>query len=270
MPLFSHKNKNEEDMPKKIEDIVTNTNTNDNITIIPPDTTNINPKVDILNEPPTKEITNDSNEVLDDNIIDDTIQEDKIEIPDSLINDPQAVGYNDAESQNQFYELAIAGLDLNEQHILDMGCGRGDLLNFLSKKINEFDYTGYEINSLLCKAFDTKYNDLNNDKVKIINANWFEAEKDELVYDYVFNILSLSTNYDGYTEDKWDYLLKTIDLAVRKCQKAAIFILLSDNGGIVEYTHFPIPELIEKIQDKYMFAIDRTTAMTIYKLGIIK
>lgn len=204
--------------------------------------------------------------------------EPEIDIPASLVNDPEAVGYMDEESQKQFYDLATAGLDLKSQHILDMGAGRGDFLNYLRGAISSddgsevmFDYTGYEINPLLCKAFDIKYNPLSTQpEPTIINKNWFEAEKDELVYDWVFNILSLSTNYDGYTMDKWTYLERTIELAMNKATKGVVFILLSDNGGVAEYTHFPIDELVRRIQDKYMFAIDRTTANTIYKIGIIK
>ncbi len=246
MTLFSHRKK--EAMPKNLTDLVD--------------------EVDLINTPTYEPFEEPKREEI-------AVVEDLI-IPEYLLTDPEVVGYVDEDTQTSFYKLAVDGIEIDANtSIMDLGCGRGDFFKFIyDLGTGCTDYTGYELNSSLIEAGKVKYKEF--DVINFKHENFLNPKPigtEPLEYqtaDWTFNILNLALNYDNHKTDKWEHFDSVLEASMRLCDKGSIFIMLSDNGGVNEYVHHPIDEVIKRIQKKYMFAIDRTSSTSIYKLGIIK
>src|SRR5688572_32700875 len=67
--------------------------------------------------------------------------------------DVRTLGWGTKEQQIARFEQVIeSGIDLSHKHVLDIGCGFGDLANFLiQKRISFKHYTGWDLNPDLIK-----------------------------------------------------------------------------------------------------------------------
>ncbi len=59
-------------------------------------------------------------------------------------NSFKVVGWTEESQRRRFQALGQLG-DLNHSSLLDVGCGRGDLYNFLSNNDLDIDYTGFDL-----------------------------------------------------------------------------------------------------------------------------
>lgn len=192
-------------------------------------------------------------EPLVNNEINDPITPDnKIEIPDYILNDPEVVGYPDTEMQEQIYKWVRSSLYLPGS-LKDFGCGRGDFGNYLDF---DFDYTGIDKIPVMVNSAKLKYPNLN-----IIKSDWFDYNDDT---DYTTIIGSLNSN-DGH--DKWENFERTLLHAIDTTNLAVIFVLnrKTDLDGYVDY---PIDELISRLPDNHPYNIDYSQFEDIYKLTI--
>ena len=192
--------------------------------------------------------------------------------PDYLKDDPEIVGYYDSEQQENVYFLATKGkLSLSEKvSILDFGCGRGDLFNFLKSYGLPFDYIGIEKSESLVKVGKEKYPDVN-----IVNDSYHLLEiKDEYNSDWVLNIGNLNLNY-GYARqsfDKYDEFVNLLDISMHFAKVGVTFVLLEDNLGNNSYIHHPIHEITKLLKERfpmYRYDISYTDIENVYILNIL-
>ena len=47
-------------------------------------------------------------------------------------NDVKTVGWGSIEDQNLRFDMLFRGININNKSILDLGCGLGDLVNYLN------------------------------------------------------------------------------------------------------------------------------------------
>ncbi len=74
---------------------------------------------------------------------------------------PNAVGWNDTQSQEaRFVALCKVG-DLDNSSILDVGCGLGDFYKYLADRYKGIDYTGIDINPRYIALAKQRYPDAN-------------------------------------------------------------------------------------------------------------
>jgi len=59
--------------------------------------------------------------------------------------DHEVLGWESQEAQNRRFEVLVSNVDIQGKKLLDVGCGLGNLLEFLNKKGIEADYTGVDI-----------------------------------------------------------------------------------------------------------------------------
>lgn len=70
-----------------------------------------------------------------------------------LGRDVRTLGWNDAQSQQLRFEVLCDGLDLDGASVLDVGCGFGDLADWLDARWEGVRYTGIDLSpSLLAEA----------------------------------------------------------------------------------------------------------------------
>lgn len=195
------------------------------------------------------------------------------EIPSYMYTDTEAVGYPDIQTQNDIYNLSLAGVIplTGDYSILDIGCGRGDLYDHLRRNLPLLDikYTGYELNPLLAKI-GTEKNILPTEKAscEILNDDFIDINTDDLKVDTVFMIGSMNVDY-GWNMKNWEYLELVLNKSMKIAQRHIVFILLHDTGGQDGYVSFPIPNLSDLIlKFNYPFKIEYGDIPGVYKLTI--
>jgi SAM-dependent methyltransferase len=193
------------------------------------------------------------------------LNEEKVLLPEYMLNDPELVGFTDLESQLSFYKLATDGLPLLDEglSVFDMGCGRGDFYDYLKNNVNpNIKYFGVDTKNQIIQVSKQKYGDEINTQV----LNWFDADGE---YDWVFNNMSTILNY-GYDVDRYVYLKNTIDKGMSLSKFGMVLTLLSDNSGVDSYIDFRVSKVIELIEGRFLFGVDQSTNSNIYKLVIFR
>lgn len=201
--------------------------------------------------------------------------EEEFKIPEHMYTDAEMVGYGDSQIQADVYNLAVSGvLPLTGNvRILDIGCGRGDLLTHVKYRLPTLDteYIGYEMNPLLSTIGNQKLSKFTEKRNEIIPEDFLQSAIDGK-FNYVFLIGSLNLNY-GWDLPKWEYL----DLMLRKSLDVTeiggvvTFILLHDNDGVDNYISYPIPNITEVVlKYNFPFTLEYGLISGVYKLSIRK
>jgi SAM-dependent methyltransferase len=81
-----------------------------------------------------------------------------------------------AQQVARFEQVIKSGIDLIDKHVLDVGCGFGDLANFLiQKKISFKHYTGWDLNPDLINEAKNIWKDIPNVSFDVKNIASLEA-----------------------------------------------------------------------------------------------
>ncbi len=213
------------------------------------------------------EVEEDDDDITPEEAIDD-------DDPDYLMNAPEIVGFDDIRQQEELYDIATEEIDPDES-VLDFGCGRGDLYQFLYKRNGENpNYKGVDINEPLINTGLEKY----APDIQIENRNWNElTEKDRA--DWCVNIGSLCARYDSSDKDNLSIITNTMDKMVSLCKQGATLILFSsymptemkDEGYLIADTLAVIDHALKKYgHDTGNVVIDHSYSDSVYKITILK
>ncbi len=196
------------------------------------------------------------------------------EDPDYIMNDPEMVGYDDKDQQRDIYDFATEEVE-SEESILDFGCGRGDLHEFLYQKDGETPkYKGVDINSPLINAGIKKY----APDITIENRDWFDLDS-SYKSDWCVNIGSLCTRYDSSTEDGFKLVTKTLDKMMSLCDTGSVLILFSthmpDEAKEEEFLLVDPGKILTYALNKYGLdtgnvILDHSYTDAIFKLTVLK
>ena len=109
-------------------------------------------------------------------------------------NSFEVVGWTE-ESQRQRFEAILQLGELADSSLLDVGCGRGDLLSFLTCKDINLDYTGYDLRPEMIN-FCHKLHPKKKDNFKVCNIL---EETPERRFDYAtcIGVLNQVTSPDS-------------------------------------------------------------------------
>ena len=58
---------------------------------------------------------------------------------------PRALRWHSKKAATQRYEQIVADIDFEGKSILDVGCGFGDIIPYISAKAKKFEYLGIDI-----------------------------------------------------------------------------------------------------------------------------
>ena len=196
------------------------------------------------------------------------------EDPEYIMNDPEMVGYDDKEQQAEIYEFAVEEIEQGES-ILDFGCGRGDLHEYLYQRDGEEPkYKGVDINSPLINAGLKKY----APDIQIENRDWFDLDS-SYKSDWCVNIGSLCTRYDGAEHDNFTHVTKTLDKMMSLCDTGSVLILFSshmpeeaqeDSFLLVDPAKILTHALKEYGLDTGNVIIDHSYTDAIFKITVLK
>lgn len=151
---------------------------------------------------------------------------------------------NKASQQLRFKEL-VGQLELNTKRILDVGCGTGNLLEYLNTKFTDFDYIGVDVLPHMIQRAKQKI--LNGEFICIdlFKENPFDRESFDAIFSSgIFN-LNLGNNKD--------FLKEALEVFSYLSKGAINFNLLWDESPNREdrYYYFSPCEVEEWLRIKY-------------------
>lgn len=187
--------------------------------------------------------------------------------PDYLLNDPEIVGYPDAETQKEIYDWVKTKLPYNNFSVKDLGCGRGDFGNWLDYSFKyggdegeispEIDYFGIDNNPNLIQVGQKKYPEL-----KLIYSDFNDVS---IQTDFTVCIGTLNDEHDL---DKWMMFNKTLNHALNNTKTAILFVLQANCYGIEGHLDYPLHELVQNLSEGIRFEIDYSKLEDIYLLTV--
>lgn len=158
---------------------------------------------------------------------------------------PLTLGWNKNRQAIRF-DVLTSEYDFNKKHVLDIGCGFGDLNQTLQHKTDRYEYTGVDLVGSLLNEANQRYA---CESVQFMEANILDMDS-ITTYDYavasgVFNHkLSGDTNYE--------FIEQVIKKSLELCKDGLAFDFLSDKVDFKhEHTFHSSPEKILSIAFKY-------------------
>ena len=135
----------------------------------------------------------------------------------------KGVDWKDADSQNLRFKQLLKIVNTDESFTInDLGCGYGEMYQYLKNNFNNFQYFGYDLSEEMVKnAIETEKGSSNCNFYKINNAS--EIKKS----DYTIESGIFNKKFD-YTEKKWlPYIIQTIETMNEFSKKGFSFNILT-------------------------------------------
>lgn len=128
-----------------------------------------------------------------------------------------SLGWRTKERQEIRFKVLSKIGDLNNSHILDLGCGFGDLYSFLKTKFTNFKYTGIDNQKKFIEFAKEKYIDANN--ADFIHADFINLTIPETDYIIASGALSYLSDINNFYE-------KQISILFNSARKGFAFNML--------------------------------------------
>ncbi|MFZ5998237.1 MAG: class I SAM-dependent methyltransferase [Nitrospirota bacterium] len=145
---------------------------------------------------------------------------------------PEAVRWSSTGQLLHYKALLDVG-DIDGKKILDYGCGKGDLYQFLKDNGIRVEYSGCDINEKLITFASEKYPD--------VDFRVFDIEKEELdeEFDYIFLCGVFNLEVQGLDET----IKNTLAKLFRHCRSALAFNAISSHHPKKDFElHYTSPE----------------------------
>lgn len=178
-------------------------------------------------------------------------------LPDYLINDPELVGYPDAEFQQMIYSKVVAEL-IGCNDVIDLGCGRCDLYPIVDAF--GIGYVGVDRLVSMQKVAETKY-----PRVNFLCQDWNDPINPADAVVIVGSINSATSMAEARS-----LYIECIHIALITTIKKIVFVLSSESdesSGIVGY---PVSDAIHYIPPDLPYKVDASFASGVYILTIWK
>ena len=133
----------------------------------------------------------------------------------------QACQFGSEESQSFRFEQLIQIADLGKATILDLGCGRGDLYDYLCKQKIEVSYTGVDLVEGTVNLAQEKY-----PRARFLKRDLFSQPLEEK-FDYVFLNAVFNNNLGSSPNENDDYMQTLLKIAFQYCNSGMAFNFIS-------------------------------------------
>ena len=132
----------------------------------------------------------------------------------------------------RYYELLKNFPDYNNKEkisIIDLGCGYGDLVDYLDYLELNYNYIGVDLCDSFLNFAKKKY--AGRDNIIFVKRNFFENDYEEYEFDYAVSSQTFNSLYSN-KENNMDVIQKTMKYAFLKCKKGIAFNFVTNK---VEY-----------------------------------
>tara|TARA_Y100001968_G_scaffold248206_1_gene232737 strand:+ start:5521 stop:6180 length:660 start_codon:yes stop_codon:yes gene_type:complete len=113
---------------------------------------------------------------------------------------PKSLGWGSGK-QNLRFSVLLSQWEINGEHILDFGCGFGDLYGYCENIGLEIKYEGIDINQNLVNEGRRRYPNAH------IRCSNLLKEKNPPIYDYIFS----SGTHNIPISNNWEFIKQTFD-----------------------------------------------------------
>lgn len=159
-----------------------------------------------------------------------------------------ALGWKSAEAQAARFKILSQIADLNDHTVMDVGCGYGDLRNYLAKIYPRLRYLGIEQIPAILNIAINRYGEL--PETLFFEGDFSAAELPAV--DYIIACGALS-----YRNSDPMYIFKMIEKLFNNCRKGFGFNLMgktTDPDGIItSYNPDLIKDFCNKLTDDIQF-----------------
>lgn len=141
------------------------------------------------------------------------------------------LGWESEEAQRLRFDMLLSSVDLEGKTLLDVGCGTGNLLEYINSKGINVSYTGVDIlDKMIEKA-----------KQKQLKANFYHTDifKNNIFKDESFDVIYASGIFNLNLGNNRAFLISALELFFRLSSEAVVFNLL----------HYASPDR----EDKYFY-----------------
>ncbi len=132
------------------------------------------------------------------------------------------VGWRDDLAQSRRFEQLSKLLPINtNSDVADLGCGLGDLYEYLNKNNFKCNYSGYDLSLEMIDGAKRKYSELENKFLKI------EKTEDIKEHDYILLSGIFNMKRDINADEWYKYILTQLDIINNKSKKGFAFNMLT-------------------------------------------
>ena len=131
---------------------------------------------------------------------------------------PKSVHWSDAKTQEKRFEILL-GIDNNIKSLLDVGCGLGDMYQYMQTQGFGGRYCGTDFVDEFIEASKRKFNSPNVD----FRINDIKNDTLPIGYDYVV----LSGVFNNRADNNEDFMINTIRKMFSVCEKGIAFNAMS-------------------------------------------
>ncbi|MCO4798662.1 MAG: class I SAM-dependent methyltransferase [Colwelliaceae bacterium] len=134
---------------------------------------------------------------------------------------PLAVQHINSDSQYKRFEI-LSAIDNNAKSIIDLGCGLGDMYQYLQNNKYDGCYLGLDFLADFIKLANNKFDSSNN---KNVNFQVCDLSKDDMPsgYDYIL----LSGVFNNKMENNKEFMLNTLKKMFSSANKGIAFNAMS-------------------------------------------
>ena len=151
------------------------------------------------------------------------------------------LGWESEEAQRLRFDVLLNSVDLEGRSILDVGCGTGNLFEYIRSKGINVDYTGVDI---LEKMIDIA-------KSKRLDADFYHADifKNNIFEGRTFDVIYASGIFNLNMDNNREFLIKALNLFLQLSTYAVVFNLLhvASPGREEQYFYFHPGEVVDII-----------------------
>ena len=155
------------------------------------------------------------------------------------------LGWESEEAQKLRFDQLIGNMDLNNRTILDVGCGTGNLLEYISIKFTNFRYTGIDVLPHMIERAEQKK--LNG---KFVCMDLF---KNNPYSNRSFDVIFSSGIFNLNLGNNEEFLLDAVEIFQSLARETVSFNLLWDKSQDKDskYFYFSPEEVFNKLISKY-------------------
>jgi cyclopropane fatty-acyl-phospholipid synthase-like methyltransferase len=158
---------------------------------------------------------------------------------------PKTLGWDKGNQEIRF-DILTSQYNFNNKHILDIGCGFGDLNKTLIKKSSNYRYSGIDLVEVLLDEAKRQYPGVN---ISFEKANILDF-KPGITFDYA--ISSGIFNHKLTNSNSYEFIEAVIEKALSLSEEGLAFDFLSDKVDYkLEHTFHSSPEKILSIAYKF-------------------
>lgn len=162
---------------------------------------------------------------------------------DSGVHDYEILGWESREAQEKRFDIFVSNTDLQNKKILDVGCGLGNLYEYIAARGTGFSYTGVDILECMVERALSKNPDAEFHCMDVFKDERFKGRKFDIIYaSGIFN-LNLGNNME--------FLMNALAKLSELASESIVFNLLScySNDKEHEYYYYD-PEVVTEAIDK--------------------